>query len=163
MNKPVSMLALRRIEADILGDVYDTLLERHGIREAESVVEAVVKKSAVTQGKSMRSLKKADDSTLPDFQDFADLIPLWEADGALEIELLNQSTDRLEFNVTHCKYSRMYQEMGLGEIGHLLSCNRDAAFCTGFNPQMQLTRTQTIMKGARYCDFRYQMKDDEGE
>jgi len=52
----------------------------------------------------------------------------------------------------------MYREMGLGHIGHLLSCNRDSSFCIGYNPEMQLTRTQTIMEGAAFCDFRYRMK-----
>jgi hypothetical protein len=56
----------------------------------------------------------------------------------------------------------MYRDMGLGEIGHLLSCNRDGDFCIGYNPNMELTRTQTIMKGASHCDFRYRMKKTEG-
>ncbi len=51
--------------------------------------------------------------------------------------------------------------MGLGDIGHLLSCNRDGDFCIGYNPKMELTRTQTIMKGAPYCDFRYRLKSDK--
>jgi hypothetical protein len=25
-------------------------------------------------------------------------------------------------------------------------------------PEVELTRTQTIMKGAKYCDFRYRLK-----
>ena len=45
--------------------------------------------------------------------------------------------------------------MGLGHIGHLLSCNRDAAFCTGYDPRITMERTQTIMEGAEHCDFRY--------
>ena len=50
--------------------------------------------------------------------------------------------------------------MGMGHIGHLLSCNRDGHFCVGYNPKMQLTRTQTIMQGADHCDFRYRLKDE---
>ena len=50
--------------------------------------------------------------------------------------------------------------MGLGDIGDLLSCNRDGDFCIGYNPEMELERTQTIMKGASHCDFRYRMKDN---
>jgi hypothetical protein len=52
----------------------------------------------------------------------------------------------------------MYKEMGIGDIGDLLSCNRDGDFCIGYNPDMELERTQTIMKGASHCDFRYRMK-----
>ena len=45
--------------------------------------------------------------------------------------------------------------MGLGEIGGLLSCNRDGAFCEGYDPKLKLHRSQTIMQGASHCDFRY--------
>ena len=55
----------------------------------------------------------------------------------------------------------MSRDMGLSEIGDLLSCGRDGAFCTGFNPQIKLERTQTIMKGASHCDFRYHQSDHD--
>ena len=49
------------------------------------------------------------------------------------------------------------EEMGLAEIGHILSCGRDGTFCTGFNPKISLERSQTIMQGASHCDFRYEL------
>ena len=51
------------------------------------------------------------------------------------------------------------RDMGLGEIGHLLSCQRDATFCEGYDKRLKLTRTQTIMQGASYCDFNYKLVD----
>ena len=36
--------------------------------------------------------------------------------------------------------------MGLGDIGDILSCNRDGAFYEGYDPRIELTRTQTIMR-----------------
>jgi hypothetical protein len=36
---------------------------------------------------------------------------------------------------------------------------RDFALVEGFNPKINLTRTQTIMEGADYCDFRFTMPD----
>jgi len=159
MSSAISMLELRRIEAAILKDVYDILLARHGKKEAEEIITEVVTSSAITQGAAMADNKEA----VPDLEDFADLIPLWEMDGALEVEILHRSRERLDFNIHRCRFSEMYQEMGLGNIGHLLSCNRDAAFCTGYNPEMKLTRTQTIMKGAPHCDFRFTMKDKQSD
>jgi hypothetical protein len=50
----------------------------------------------------------------------------------------------------------MYRELGIPELGAILSCGRDAALVEGFNPGVQLTRTQTILQGAPCCDFRYQ-------
>ena len=45
------------------------------------------------------------------------------------------------------------------EFGHLLSCNRDGTFCTGFNPRIKLHRTQTIMSGATHYNFRYRWEE----
>ncbi len=45
--------------------------------------------------------------------------------------------------------------LGVPELGAILSCNRDAASIAGFNPDVALTRTQTLMGGASHCDFRY--------
>ena len=59
------------------------------------------------------------------------------------------------FNVTQCRYAEMYRELGLGELGAILSCQRDAAFCEGYHPALKLARTQTLMQGASHCDFRY--------
>lgn len=38
------------------------------------------------------------------------------------------------------------------------SCNRDFSLVEGFNPAVKLTRTQTVMEGASYCDFRFELR-----
>jgi L-2-amino-thiazoline-4-carboxylic acid hydrolase len=48
--------------------------------------------------------------------------------------------------------------LGIAEVGALLSCNRDFSLIEGFNPDIELTRTQTIMQGASHCDFRFKLK-----
>jgi hypothetical protein len=75
--------------------------------------------------------------------------------GALEIEVTEETEKTFAFNVTRCRYAETYKAMGLGEIGHLLSCNRDGAFCEGYDPKLKLARSQTIMQGASHCDFKY--------
>ena len=49
----------------------------------------------------------------------------------------------------------------IAELGDVLSCQRDAALIEGFNPDVTLTRTQTIMQGASHCDFRYRATDPD--
>ncbi len=156
MNAPLSMLELRRIEAAILKEVYDIALERHGKEEAETIISKAITNLAIAQGKSIR---KSGDA-LPTLEDFADLIPLWQRDGTLELDILHRAPDRLDFNVSRCRFAEMYVEMGMQDIGHLLSCNRDAALCVGYNPDIELTRTQTIMQGETHCDFRFRMKSE---
>jgi hypothetical protein len=52
----------------------------------------------------------------------------------------------------------MYRALGIPELGSVLSCGRDFALGEGFNPNLTLTRTQTIMEGAPFCDFRYRLE-----
>ena len=66
--------------------------------------------------------------------------------------------DRLDFNVTRCRYAEFYKELGLADLGYLVHCNRDHAMIDGFNPDLKLTRTQTVMEGASHCDFRFTKK-----
>ncbi|MCS6910033.1 MAG: L-2-amino-thiazoline-4-carboxylic acid hydrolase [Anaerolineales bacterium] len=84
-----------------------------------------------------------------------DSLVTWTKDDALELEVLEQNEQRLSFNVRRCRYAEMYRALGIPELGALLSCNRDFALIEGFNPEVTLTRTQTIMEGALFCDFRY--------
>jgi hypothetical protein len=93
-----------------------------------------------------------------DLKSFAALQPKWRQDDALRIEVLAEETDRFDFDVIRCRYSEMYKGMGLGEIGEILSCQRDGTFCQGYDPRIALTRTTTIMEGADRCNFRYRMK-----
>jgi hypothetical protein len=51
----------------------------------------------------------------------------------------------------------MYRALGLADLGASLSCQRDYALVQGFNSEIELTRTQTIMEGAPFCDFRFRL------
>ena len=82
----------------------------------------------------------------------------WGEGGALDMEVLEQTGRDYRFNVTRCGYADKYREMGLAEFGVCLSCCRDAPFAEGFNPDIELVRTQTIMEGADHCDFHYRYR-----
>jgi hypothetical protein len=75
--------------------------------------------------------------------------------NALDYDVLRQSADRFDANVTGCRYAQFYREMGAPELGFLLLCSADPPMAEGMGPDIQLTRTQTIMQGAGHCDFRY--------
>jgi len=76
----------------------------------------------------------------------------------MKIEIIRENDKELFFDVTYCGYAEMYEKMGIKQFGSILSCSRDFPFMEGFNPDIKLTRTKTIMQGAEYCDFRYQEK-----
>jgi hypothetical protein len=147
----LSMLEKRTIEAEILKEVYLTLKESHGEAVAKKTIAESVRRSAIEQARAFAAAAPGGTS----LKAFQDVMPLWTKGGALEIEVKEQSAETFTFNVVRCRYAETYRAMGLGEIGHLLSCNRDGAFCEGYDPKLKLQRTQTIMQGASHCDFRY--------
>ncbi len=154
---PLPILQQRRIEANILKHVYENLSERFGKEQAREIVQETVSQSAIEQGKTFADQIDGD----PNLKDFYDILPLWSRDGALEIDVLEASPDKLDFDVKRCRYAEMYREMGIGEIGDLLSCQRDGDFCIGYNAEIEFRRTQTIMGGASHCDFRYSLVQDQ--
>ena len=147
----LSMLEKRRIEAEILKEVYLTLKESHGEEMAKKTIAESVRRSAIEQAQAFAAAAPGG----PSLKAFQDVTPLWTKGGALEIEVEEQSDKSFAFNVVRCRYAETYKAMDLGVIGHLLSCNRDGAFCEGYDPKLKLERTQTIRQGASHCDFRY--------
>jgi hypothetical protein len=77
-------------------------------------------------------------------------------DDALSYDVVEQSQDKFEINVKACRYAEFYKALGEPELGFLLVCSADFATADGFGPDIKLTRTQTIMQGASFCDFRYE-------
>jgi len=149
------MLERRRIEAEILALVYEELKSELGDETAKRFIANAVRKSAIEQGRKLAE----QDGGKTSLESFRAYHPLWAAGGTLEIEPGIESPDHVEYKVTRCKYAEMYKEMGLGDFGFILSCNRDGTLCQGYDPKLKLTRKQTIMEGADHCDFKFTYDD----
>lgn len=146
------ILTRRRIEAAFAQGIYQEMAAELGAEAARRILSAAVVKMAKATAAEMA---KAAPGGKPDLDSFRAIQPLWTAEDALRIEVVESTPDRFDFNVVKCRYAETYKEMGLAELGAVLSCNRDGAFCEGYDPKLKLTRTQTIMGGASHCDFRY--------
>ncbi|MEP3107282.1 MAG: L-2-amino-thiazoline-4-carboxylic acid hydrolase [Hyphomicrobiales bacterium] len=153
------ILEQRRIEANIIKPIYDEMVARLGKKSAQAILSAAITKDSIAQGKAYSADMEEEGS----LEDFHALLPQWKADGALEVDMLEENASHVHYNVTRCKYAEMYRDMGLAEIGGILSCGRDGTFCTGFNPNIKLDRSQTIMQGASHCDFRYRWEEDDAK
>lgn len=150
------ILQQRRIEANVIKPIYEEMVAELGEERAKEILGAAIRKNAIAQGKAYADAQEEPTSLLG----FHSLLPQWKANGALEVEMLEEREDEVHYNVTRCRYAEMYKEMGLADIGHLLSCGRDGTFCTGYDPRIKLERTQTIMQGAGHCDFRYRLEEE---
>ncbi len=147
----MSILTRRRIEAAFAKGVFAEMTREFGEAAAKRVLARAVIAMAKDAARGFADAAPAG----ADLAHFRAIQALWRAEDALTIEELPAKADEFHFNVTRCRYAEMYRELGLGELGAVLSCERDAAFCEGYHPALTLTRTQTLMRGAPYCDFRY--------
>lgn len=148
-----SILERRRIEAEFALNLFNAMKDRFGETAAREVLEAAVKDAARAFGRQLAAQEDGE----PDLETFAKRLPMWQAEDALQIDVLEATPEKLSFNVRRCRYAETYKEIGADHIGDILSCERDGEFCVGYSQRMKLKRTQTKMKGAEYCDFRYTM------
>jgi hypothetical protein len=150
---PISHLQRRRIESRVLIPFIAACREKFGDGDTKELVVAAIRRLAAddgarwaeTYGNTMSSLGRVVEE-------------LWAGGGGMAVDLLGQAEERLDFNVTRCRYAEFYKDLGLAELGALIHCNRDHAMVAGFNSDVELTRTQTIMEGASCCDFRFRKK-----
>ena len=153
LNAKLGVLTRREVEARILIPVINALGDAFGRDEVLAVVRETIVKIAREQGAAL-SQQMGGNS----LKNFVDSLAYWTKDNALEIDVIEESDEVLSFNVTRCRYAELYESLGIREIGTRFSCTRDFALIEGFNPDISLKRTQTIMEGATHCDFRYRRK-----
>lgn len=148
----LSILARRRIEAEFAKGIYEEMKAALGEETARRILTNAVIRLAREGAAAMAREAPGGETSLDSFRA---ILPRWQAEDALGIEVVKSTPDAFDFNVTRCRYAEMYRAMGLADLGAVLSCNRDGAFCEGYDPKLKLERTQTLMGGAPYCDFRY--------
>ena len=153
LNAKIGVLTRREVEARILAPMLDAMGEAFGRERVLQVMRDTIIRIARKQGTELAGHMGG--ITL---QHFAESLKDWTRDNALEIEVIEQTDEAFSFNVTRCRYAELYEKLGIRELGTALSCARDYALIEGFNPDVSLKRTQTIMEGAPQCDFRYCLK-----
>jgi fumarate reductase iron-sulfur subunit len=148
-TQPIDILDRRKIEAQIAGPLIKAFIEEFGEEKALAVVRKVIGRLARQSG--MDLAKALGGNTMADL---ARGLTAWAKGDAYEMEVISLSETGYIYNITRCRYAEMYKEIGLADLGVILSCGRDFELISGFNPKMKLTRTKTIMEGHDCCDFR---------
>ena len=158
LTQDIGVLKRREVEARILAPVVDALSAEFGREAVLKIVSETIIDIARKQGQELAEAMGGNDAA-----SFARSLEAWTRGGALEIEVGQQSDAEFDFDVKRCRYAEMYRDLGIPELGAVLSCNRDYALAEGFAPDANLTRTQTILGGAECCDFRYRFPTSDGE
>lgn len=150
----VSILTRREIEARIAGPLIRAFAEEFGQEKTLEIASRVIRSLAKESGGQLA--KMVGGNTLEHFLKVEEKM---SQDDALVQDVLERDDKKYYTNCIRCRFAEMYKELGMPELGFVLSCGRDFAMTEGFNPKLKLKRTQTIMEGAEYCDFRFHLED----
>jgi hypothetical protein len=146
-----------KIQAQVLIPLIKALQAELGEERANAVVRNALgdlyRKFGEDWWRSRRSHNLGDN--------MASAFATFAAGDALDYQVLKQTPDAFELDVTRCRYAEFYKELGTPELGFLLTCSADFTLADGYGSDVQLTRTQTIMQGASHCDFRYALNKRE--
>lgn len=77
---------------------------------------------------------------------------------AVDREMLKDDGTVREYNVTRCQYAEFFRALGEPDLGAILLCDSDFHIADVAGDSLEFRRTQTIMQGAPYCDFRYRFR-----
>ena len=154
--KHLPLLEQRKIEARVLAPMIRAFEDEFGKERTHALVGKVIRGLAREAGQNI----SAELEGTP-IEKIGALLPRFNEGDALEMDVLKQDASSYEFNVTRCRFAEFYKELGIPELGQLLSCNRDFALSEGISSELELERSQTIMEGAPHCDFRFRLKDTQ--
>jgi predicted ArsR family transcriptional regulator len=147
----ISVIQQARIQAQVLVPLVKALQAELGEERANTLVRRSLGNLYRRYGEEFARAKN--EKNLGDVM--ASAFSTYARDDALQYRVVDQSQDSFAIDVTACKYADFYKELGEPDLGFLLVCSADFAMAEGVDPDMKLTRTQTIMQGASHCDFRY--------
>lgn len=147
----ISHLKRREIQAPIVSVIINGFIEELGKEKTLKIISKIIQKDAMDSGRLLAGKFQGNGMS-----ELAKIVrEIWCDEGAMAIDVVKENENEFHFNVTKCRYAEVYEKLGVRELGKCLSCDRDFSFNDGFNPEIILERTQTIMEGADHCDFRY--------
>ena len=85
----------------------------------------------------------------------------WSSNDALDMQMYVENETDCYSPVKRCAYVDMYERIGMKELGKVLSCLRDEFFYQGFNPEMEMCRSKTLMDGGDCCDFCFKFPKEQ--
>ncbi len=144
----VPVLLRREIEALMIKPFLDEFEKELGHDKTMEIVEKVIAEIAKKQGREYAELYGRNDINA-----LYEQAKSWAANDALKMDYELEGDNVLKNPIRYCAYVDMYERIGMKDLGYALSCMRDEYFYEGMNPEMEMTRTKTLMRGDDCCDF----------
>ena len=153
----LSLLEEVKLQVRVLLPVVRAIRERLGREEANRLIETALRDWSrdlhrrIGEEKSGSAREQWDGI-------WADMRP--RIGDSIDREMLEETDTVRNYNVTRCAYAEFFKALGEPELGRFLLCDIDFDIAEVGAPDVEFTRTQTIMSGAPYCDFRYRFRTD---
>ena len=80
-------------------------------------------------------------------------------EGDIDYDLLKDDGERLDLDVTRCRYASFFRRLGEPELGAILVCEVDNHVADLSAPNVEMSRSDTLMNGGTHCPFRYRCLD----
>jgi hypothetical protein len=150
----LSLLEQVKIQAEVLVPVLRRLRDEIGAERANALVAEALRAwsrevheriAAQTPGEGWTKLGAMVAAKTPAIGD--DIAIEW---GTVDLP------NKMEFKITRCAFAEFFRALNEPTLGTLLTCEGDLHEVATVDG-IELARTQTIMQGAPYCDFRYRM------
>src|ERR1044072_7726481 len=147
----LSLLDEVKLQAQVILPVLRSLRAEIGKDKADRIVGDALRKWAhdlyhrIGEGKAGTPRQKWDAVWAEDMRP--------RIGDAVERDMLRDDGRVREYNIVRCKYAEFFRELGA-----ILLCDSVFHIADIGGPDVEFKRTQTIMQGAAYCDFRYRFK-----
>jgi L-2-amino-thiazoline-4-carboxylic acid hydrolase len=149
--KPTVLDAVK-IQARVVVPIVKALEREIGRERAHAIVrEAIAGSYAAWQAQRAHAL-----NTHPREGNLAHGLPV-------ESEVVEDSETSFGVNMVRCQFAEYFRSIGEPAIGGLLTCGVDFATQAALRPDWEFQRSQTLMNGARHCDFRWRLRKSAGE
>jgi hypothetical protein len=155
----ISVIQRVKIQAEVLVPLVKALQAELGEERANAIVRQALGGMYRKFGEAWWRARRSENLG----ENMAAAFAAFAAGNALDYQVVKQTADSYEINVTRCRYAEFYKQLGTPELGFLLTCGADFPVAEGFGAGVQLMRTQTIMQGASHCDFRYAVDNRKAE
>ena len=152
----ISLLEMVKIQAQVLVPLVRALRKELGTERANQIVAEALRSwsrelyhriGEQMQGRPTEKFDAMMEAWMP------------KIGSDVDFDTIRQTPEQWDFNITGCRYAEFFRQLGEPELGALLLCEQDLHVTELLgSPEVKLERTQTIMKGASYCDFRWSMK-----
>ena len=152
-NKTISLLEESKIQADVIIPILNALRKELGVERANAIVFDTLRSRLRSRYRELAAKTPGGPK-----EKWAVMSASMSIGSDIDIEWIDGKLETLAFNVTRCKYAELFRELGEPELGTVMLCELDNHIAEAAGPEIELTRKQTLMRGAPACEFRYRIR-----